>query len=118
MPRLVLQPLVENAVLHGISCLPEGGCIELELRADSEELCINIENPAPAVRLEAAPLQPGAGHAQRNIAWRLSYAFGSRARLTGAWQDGRYFCRVIIPLPRQGALVSSGARSGGQWCGE
>ena len=117
MPRLVLQPLVENAVLHGISCLPEGGCIELELRAQSEELCICIENPAPAIRLEAATLQLGAGHAQRNIAWRLSYAFGARARLTGAWRDGRYFCNVVIPLP-QGASVPYGARSGSQWLGD
>ncbi|MFT3762131.1 MAG: histidine kinase [Pseudoxanthomonas sp.] len=100
MPRLVLQPLVENAVLHGISRLPEGGCVELELQADADELRIRIENPAPATRPEVATLQSGAGHAQRSIAWRLSYAFGPRARLDGEWEEGRYRCRIVLPLPR------------------
>ena len=50
MPRLVLQPLLENAVLHGISRLPGGGEIEIELAQVGDELAICIRNPAPPPR--------------------------------------------------------------------
>ena len=50
MPRLVLQPLVENAVLHGISRLPEGGRIEVRLVQDAGILRIAVSNPAPEQR--------------------------------------------------------------------
>ncbi len=100
MPRLVLQPLVENAVLHGVSRLPEGGRVELELRVDAHALYIRIDNPAPATKPEVATLQSGAGHAQRSIAWRLTYAFGPGARLEGGWDGGRYRCEIVLPLSR------------------
>ncbi|MFT4255946.1 MAG: histidine kinase [Pseudoxanthomonas sp.] len=99
MPRLVLQPLVENAVLHGISRLPEGGTVTIELQADAGELRIHIDNPAPATQPQVAILQSGAGHAQRSIAWRLSYAFGPRARIESKWEAGHYRCRIALPLP-------------------
>ncbi|MFT3756865.1 MAG: histidine kinase [Pseudoxanthomonas sp.] len=99
MPRLVLQPLVENAVLHGISRLPEGGTVTIDLQADGRELRIHIDNPAPATQPQVASLQSGAGHAQRSIAWRLSYAFGPRARIESAQQAGHYHCDIRLPLP-------------------
>ena len=96
MPRLTLQPLVENAVLHGISRLPEGGKVEIELEADAGLLRIRVRNPAPAPQSPAAG--NGAGHAQRNIGHRLAYAFGPRARMTSAWTEGYYACELSLPL--------------------
>ena len=98
MPRLVLQPLVENAVLHGISRLPEGGCVTLELQVNAGELRIDIENPAPAAQPVTAAFQAGSGHARQNIAWRLAYAFGSQARLEGRLEAGGYKCRMVVPV--------------------
>ncbi|MEP6633069.1 MAG: histidine kinase [Luteimonas sp.] len=96
MPRLVLQPLLENAVLHGISRLPAGGTVTIELTADEATLDLLVRNPA--LPPETASLLHGAGHAQRSIGHRLAYAFGPRARMTAGWHDGEYRCALTLPL--------------------
>jgi len=105
MPRLVLQPLLENAVLHGISRLPEGGRIEVTLDARDGMLDIAIANPSlPPVD---APAQ-GAGHAQGSIAHRLGYAFGPRASMRYGWNEGRYACTIRVPVP-DGEVLREGS---------
>ena len=98
LPRLVLQPLLENAVLHGVSRLPGGGCVDIALAVDGELLRVRIGNPA---------LPPadggGARHAQRSIGHRLAYAFGPRARMTTQWQDGYYRCELTVPIAGKAA---------------
>ena len=97
MPRLVLQPLLENAVLHGISRLQQGGTIEISVVAGDGGLVLRVRNPS---------LQPGqdgvhgAGHAQRSIGHRLAYMFGPRARMVSAWREGYYDCEIVLPLDR------------------
>lgn len=98
MPRLVLQPLVENAVLHGISRLPDGGTIVIALSCAGGQLHIRVQNPAPDPHARALPLMQGAGHAQRSIAHRLAWRFGPAARMTGAWADGYYACDIFVPV--------------------
>ncbi len=61
MPRLVLQPLVENAVLHGISRMPEGGTVSIELRHEAGVLHIVIRNPAPLPDAALAGHRAGRG---------------------------------------------------------
>lgn len=96
MPRLTLQPLVENAVLHGVSRLSEGGTVQIELeQVDADTLRIRVRNPAPQTD---TPITTGAGHAQRNIGLRLAYAFGPRARMTSGWAEGYYSCELSLPL--------------------
>lgn len=103
MPRLVLQPLIENAVLHGVSRLPQGGTIRIELVATDERLRVVIGNPSlPPQASGESGVQAGvqgAGHAQRSIAHRLGYAFGPRARMVSAWNEGYYRCELDLPLP-------------------
>lgn len=105
VPRLVLQPLVENAVLHGISRLPAGGTIDIELATRPDGLHISVHNPAPPPReRDTTPDDPttpgrgGTGHAQRSIAHRLAYTFGNKARVTGRWHEGYYLAELRIPL--------------------
>lgn len=98
LPRLILQPLVENAVLHGISRLPEGGKVSIRLWRQGDSLHLRISNPAPGPQAQASPLQRGAGHAQRSIAHRLAWRFGPGARVTAGWADGYYACEVTLPL--------------------
>lgn len=98
MPRLVLQPLVENAVLHGISRLPEGGAIDIELRCADDVLQIVIRNPAPDPDAPALSLSRGSGHALHSIAHRLAWRFGPAARMTAGWSGGYYECRISMPV--------------------
>lgn len=95
MPRLVLQPLLENAVLHGISRLPEGGTVEIALHADGGDLRISVRNPSPPPETQSVH---GAGHAQRSIGHRLGYAFGPRASMAAGFAEGYYECRLVLPL--------------------
>src|SRR5690606_36755110 len=97
MPRLVLQALLENAVLHGISKLPRGGLVEIEIDATPSRLKLCVRNPSPPPGREGN----GAGHARRSIGHRLEYAFGPKARMTGGWADGYYVSE--LDLPREGA---------------
>ncbi|MEO8160656.1 MAG: histidine kinase [Arenimonas sp.] len=95
MPRLVLQPLLENAVLHGIARLPAGGEIGIEVARGARQLRIEIRNPSLAPRQQ----DRGNHHALDSIAQRLAYHFGTGARLTRGYEDGIYRCQMLLPLP-------------------
>jgi two-component system sensor histidine kinase AlgZ len=95
MPRLVLQPLLENAVLHGIAALPAGGEIRIEVSREPRSLRIEVSNPA----LPARERDGGNRHAQDSIVQRLAYHFGTEARLQRGFQDGIYRCQLTLPLP-------------------
>ncbi|MGH8030956.1 MAG: sensor histidine kinase, partial [Luteimonas sp.] len=112
MPRLVLQPLLENAVLHGVSRLVEGGTIAIRIAADAGTLHIDVVNPSlPPPAAGGATLGVhGTGHAQRSIAHRLGYAFGARATMRSAWQDGVYRCELRLPLPGNTPMTMSASR--------
>jgi two-component system sensor histidine kinase AlgZ len=99
MPRLTLQPLLENAVLHGISRLPEGGSVEIDLAASADLLTLRVRNPSLP---PGASALHGAGHAQRSIGHRLGYAFGPRARMAAGWSAGYYDCELRLPLGEHG----------------
>ncbi len=94
MPRLILQPLLENAVIHGISRLPDGGEIHIQIRQTAKNLEFEIQNPAPPPRES----DNSNGHAQDSIAQRLRYQFGDKARLRTEYRDGRYICKGECPL--------------------
>lgn len=98
LPRLLLQPLVENAVLHGISRLPEGGAIELTLSCHDGLLHIGVRNPAPDPSAPSLALAHGAGHAQQNIGHRLGWRFGAAGRMTAGWNEGYYECLITVPV--------------------
>jgi two-component system sensor histidine kinase AlgZ len=95
MPRLVLQPLLENAILHGISRLPPGGVVEIELSATADLLTIVIRNPAPPPRERDGG--QGSRHAQFSIGQRLRYAYGPKARMTAGWAQDYYQCELQVP---------------------
>ena len=77
MPTLVLQPLVENAVYHGISRLPEGGRIDILIACDGEEIIVSVNNPLPLDSLASQ----GNRMALDNVEQRLKAMYGQGATL-------------------------------------
>ena len=93
VPPLLLQPLVENAVTHGIAGLLEGGLIRLDVSRRNGHLAIVIENPCDA---DAAEARPG-GMGLDNVRRRLDAMFGREARMDARAAHGRF--RVELELP-------------------
>lgn len=112
LPRLLLQPLVENAVLHGISRLPAGGTVQVGLAASGGELRVWVRNPAPTPPATGLPARrggDGAGHAQRNIGHRLAFAYPG-ADMAAGWDggDGESYYRVELRVPLGRASAPAG----------
>jgi two-component system sensor histidine kinase AlgZ len=95
LPPLVLQPLLENAIYHGIEPLPQGGTIQVSGRRVGDLVEITVSNPVSASA--AGSWQQGNRIAQENIHQRLVIAFGARAGLQSAAGPGDY--RVSIRFP-------------------
>jgi two-component system sensor histidine kinase AlgZ len=98
LPPLVLQPLLENAIYHGIEPLPQGGTIKVSGRLVDDLLEITVSNPVPESR--AGGRQQGNRIAQENIHQRLAIAFGARAGLRS--MAGADFYQVSIRFPQAG----------------
>lgn len=95
IPALLLQPLLENAVYHGIESLMQGGCIHVLLRRNGGRLQIVVENPC-TLRSDA---RSHIGHkiALQNIRERLDLLFDAEASYQVT--AGRDCYRVEITLP-------------------
>lgn len=100
VPSLMLQPLVENAIYHGIEPLAEGGVIRVWIRADDRQLIIRVSNPTPPGDPDKA--REGNRIAQDNIRQRLALAYGDQASLKAGQRDERY--EVELRFPREVAL--------------
>ncbi|MCK7593944.1 sensor histidine kinase [Pseudomarimonas salicorniae] len=95
VPKLSIQPLIENAVHHGLARLPRGGRISIGVHARGGAAEIEVLNPCPPPQ---DALSGGNRHALPNILQRLSYHFGDAARMTRGYHDGYYRCTVRLPL--------------------
>lgn len=100
IPPLMLQPLLENAVYHGIEPSPEGGTVRIAIDQRDDELRIAIANPT------AGQVQHAAGNqiALANIRERLALYYDLEARLETEISDHRYEVRIILPCQRRTPL--------------
>jgi len=105
VPGLLLQPLLENAIGHGIEPLPEGGTVTVVGRAADGMISLEVANP---VSRRARPARPGNRIALDNIRQRLELVFPGRASVT-VQDDGDAY-RVTLRFP----LVPGPAASGDQ----
>ena len=94
VPPLLLQPLVENAVRHGVASMVDGGTIDIVARLENHTLRIVIDNPADPYRADVR----GEGIGLENARGRLSAVSEGRALLQAKEDDGRF--HVVIELPR------------------
>lgn len=97
VPCMVRQPVVENAIRHGIARAPTGGSLEVTARATDGALVLVVENrPREPVAPRQGPVREGIGLA--NTRERLAQHYRDAARLELAFlPDGG--CRVAITLP-------------------
>jgi two-component system sensor histidine kinase AlgZ len=90
MPALVLQPLVENAVYHGISRLAAGGCIAISLRREGEKVYVAVRNPIP--RDLAAT--PGHSIGLDSVRQRMQAVFGTGTQLSAEPMDDAFLVEL------------------------
>ena len=93
IPPLVLQPLVENAVYHGIEPVETGGEIILDISREGDQVLISLTNPYP----ENGTHHEGNHMAIENIKERLALHFDFEASLDSMIDNGQY--QVTIRLP-------------------
>ncbi|HWQ09759.1 MAG TPA: histidine kinase, partial [Holophaga sp.] len=93
LPPFLVQPLVENALKHGISPSPEGGALQIRMGQEGQDLVIQVRNtgrPAPAV--------PGQGIGRANLEARLSLAFGEKAGTRLFTEDAWTVAEIRVDL--------------------
>jgi two-component system, LytTR family, sensor histidine kinase AlgZ len=97
IPLLTLQPLLENAIYHGIQPLPDGGTITLTLRYERGAVSVRITNPLPPPEYRA--LTQGNKMAVANIRSRLNVLYDDAAELTAEIEGDVYVTRLLYPHP-------------------
>jgi sensor histidine kinase YesM len=94
VPPLILQPLVENAIRHGVSSKPDAGRIDLRAQEDHGSLRLEVSDNGPGFRPHA-----GAGVGLANARERLRQLFGDEACLTtGDALGGGALVTVVMPF--------------------
>lgn len=96
MPILTLQPLLENAITHGIEPLPNGGIVSVTLWEEDDIIRIRITHPVTDKRNIAS------GHelnkALENIKQRFNTHYGANAKIKWELQDNRFIVSVSLPV--------------------
>jgi len=93
MPTLLLQPLVENAIYHGVSQLPEGGSVCIGLELDNSDVVARVQNPVP----RNAPPSGGNKLALANIRERLEALYGGDGKLEASPEGDVFSVRLSYP---------------------
>lgn len=101
IPSLMLQPLVENAIFHGVEPMPKGGKIAIKVSQNDKQLSIVISNPYVLVKRNSQNHDHSQRHnrmALDNIRRRLTAHFGSAARLSSSAENGVFTTYIFCPL--------------------
>ena len=105
VPPLLLQPLVENAVTHGVAHVLDGGLIAIKTSVADAMLKIVVENPCDVDR----PRRTGTGVGVSNVRSRLSAVYGDQGRVSSTEADGTWRVEVTLPAERPAEAPSGAA---------
>lgn len=94
VPPLLLQPLIENAVYHGIEPLADGGTITIQIYTKNNEVHLILNNPYLATNSRHI----GNKMALNNIKERLNLHFDLEANLKTTQSDNEYQIHIVLPL--------------------
>mgnify|MGYP000067707748 CR=1 FL=1 len=104
VPLLTIQPLVENAVYHGVAKMTGAASIRVAVSGDDHQVVIAVENPVPP---SDAAASHGSQHAVGNIAERLRLIYGDRAALELTQADGIYRAQLKLPWIKEASKEDS-----------
>ncbi len=96
VPNLILQPLVENAVRHGLALLTDGGKLSIAAGTDKRRLVLSVKNDAPSDALIPGTEQEGIGLS--NTRARLHRMYGDNQDLTIFRFDRQFEVRIRMPI--------------------
>lgn len=96
VPGLIVQPLLENAVFHGIEMLPAGGTIHIRGELVHDRIEIEVRNPV--VTQQGYREREGNRMALENIRQRLELAWPGRARVETDLVAGEFRAKLIFPF--------------------
>lgn len=94
IPPMLLQPLIENAIKHGIRDLVEGGTIKILSIVRDGWLHISIQNPLDP----QSTAMPGNGTGLKNLQARLASLYGDQARASWTKSPDRFLIELALPL--------------------
>lgn len=100
IPSLVIQPLLENAIYHGIELLPEGGDVIVSGKREGDALLISISNP---VAEGATRAKDGNKMAMTNIQQRFALAYDDRANVDVDATSNSFTVNLRFPYEEQAA---------------
>ena len=100
VPGMFLQPLLENAIYHGIERLPAGGAVTVSARRDGALAELRVENPLPAA---AGGEHAGNRIALANLRERLALLYADSATLDTDERDQQFVARLRFPVAPPGA---------------
>jgi two-component system sensor histidine kinase AlgZ len=96
---MILQPLVENAIRHGIAAIRSGGALDLATACRGGRLEIRIANDGPAAAAAGEPRAAGIGLQNARARLRQLYGDAGRLRLVSRPQGG---AELLMELPLRG----------------
>lgn len=99
VPTLMLQPLVENAIHHGLEPKLEGGSVAVRAEVHDGRLEVRVVDDGVGPDAPGRRLRPGAGMALANLRARLQTQFGNAASLTLRAGDDECGAAAVLALP-------------------
>jgi two-component system LytT family sensor kinase len=91
VPSILLQPLIENSIKHGLEPRIKGGTVTLRSRMDGDRVLIEVEDDGVGMGAKPASALPrtGAGIGMKNVRERLEVLYGNQARFEVLSNPGR-----------------------------
>jgi signal transduction histidine kinase len=105
IPTMLLQPLIENAYVHGLSKVTSGGLIEVAAHAENGQLIVSVRNNGAGLAPQGGQIIEGSGIGLANIRNRLRLHFGDEAQLD--MREGAHqMVEVVVTFPLVFAPIS------------
>ena len=106
LPPLLLQPLVENAIRHGIEPSAQGGKLQVRTERSGNQVVVKITNTLPAKAMATPGHTKGNGIALANVKERLTLLHDLHGHLSTKTHEGFFIVRLSVPLLQPHAALS------------